>query len=285
MPCSCEGDCGCGCAIAIPVGPTGPQGVQGLQGPQGTTGIQGPTGAQGVTGATGATGLQGRGYRATSSDSEPIVSSGAKSFDTQSGLAYTVGARVRASAAASPTSYMEGLCTGYTESGSSGTITFTVDNWNGLIGSTYSSWNINLAGDEGATGPTATMGFNVNNRINPAYTGGTNGLALTPTVDLVQTMTMIATQNPIALFNFVITFALTNLNPNVYLRAVHSLIPIPTETVQSPIFIRKIGTATLIGFVYLDPTFPNEARFYIDNSATFTAVATEIKGHVIYRTY
>lgn len=69
---------------------------------------------QGVQGATGATGATGPGYAATSTTSIAIASSGSKAFTTQSGLAYSAGARVRVSDAAAPsTNYMEGVVTSY----------------------------------------------------------------------------------------------------------------------------------------------------------------------------
>ena len=72
-------------------------------------------------------------------------------FTTQAGLAYTVGARVRASSTANTANYMEGLVTGYNSG--TGVLTFNVDN-SGGSGGPFTSWNINLAGDVGATGPT-----------------------------------------------------------------------------------------------------------------------------------
>lgn len=114
--------------------------------------VQGPTGATGATGATGSTGATGAGYTATSVTSNTIASSGSKSFTTQSGLAYTVGARVRATDSANTANWMEGLVTAY----SSTTLTFTADLSSGS--GTLSSWNINLSGERGATGATGATG-------------------------------------------------------------------------------------------------------------------------------
>lgn len=85
---------------------------------------------------------QGRGYVATSTTSLAI-GTGSKAFTTQSGLAYTNGARVRASSAAGTTNWMEGLVT---YSGTTLTITVTKTNGSG----THADWNLNLVGEPGA---------------------------------------------------------------------------------------------------------------------------------------
>src|SRR5205085_854599 len=143
-----------------PVGPQGPQGSQGLTGatgatgttgPQGPIGLTGSQGPQGATGATGATGPQGAGYTAGSTTSLAI-GVGSKTFTTQSGLAYTVGAHVRAASNATPTSYMEGLVTSYVGS----TLVINADTTGGS--GTAADWNINLAGNVGATGASGSQG-------------------------------------------------------------------------------------------------------------------------------
>lgn len=94
----------------------------------------------------GVDGTNGPGYRATSTTNNTIASSGSKPFVTQTGLAYTVGARVRASNSTSV--YMEGPVTAYNPG--TGALTFTADY---AVGSgNFSSWNINLAGDPGTAG-------------------------------------------------------------------------------------------------------------------------------------
>lgn len=120
-----------------------------VRGPQG---IQGETGGQGIQGDTGLTGDTGPGYAATSATSNAIASSGSKTFTTQSGLAYTVGARVRATDSGNTANWMEGLVTSY----SGATLIFTADLSSGA--GTLSSWNINLAGERGATGSTGNTG-------------------------------------------------------------------------------------------------------------------------------
>jgi hypothetical protein len=98
---------------------------------------------QASIGQTGNTGATGPGYQATSATSF-LIGTGSKAFTTQAGLAYTVGARVRASSNANGANYMEGLATAY-----SGT-TLTV-NVSKVAGSgTFADWNINVAGDPGS---------------------------------------------------------------------------------------------------------------------------------------
>ena len=90
-----------------PVGATGPAGVTGATGPAGATGVTGPVGATGPTGATGAT---GPGFAASSTTSL-LIGTGSKAFTTQSGLAYSSGARVRASSAANTEIGRAHVCT------------------------------------------------------------------------------------------------------------------------------------------------------------------------------
>jgi hypothetical protein len=117
-----------------------------VAGEPGQVGPTGPQGAQGIPGDPG-----GPGYRATST-STLTITTGAHSFTTQTSLAYTVGARARASSSASPTNYVEGLVTSYSGS----TLIINVDRYNGT--GTFSAWNINLAGDTGAQGPGGPQG-------------------------------------------------------------------------------------------------------------------------------
>lgn len=107
--------------------------------------IDGEPGVTGSTGSTGSTGATGPGYAATSTSSLAI-GTGSKSFTTQAGLAYTVGARVRASSAGDTAKWMEGVVSSY-----SGTaLVVTVDKTNGS--GTLADWNINLAGEPGLSG-------------------------------------------------------------------------------------------------------------------------------------
>jgi len=104
-----------------------------------------------VAGDDGDDGDDGAGYLATSTTSVSI-GTGSKSFTTQSGLAYTAGARVRTSSAADTSNYMEGLVTAY--SGTTLVVNMTRESGSG----TFADWNINLAGDVGATGATGATG-------------------------------------------------------------------------------------------------------------------------------
>lgn len=92
----------------------------------------------------------GPGYAATSSTSLS-TGTGSKTFVTQSGLAYTAGARVRATSTGSG-DYMEGLVTSY--SGTSLAVNMTRNVGTG----THADWTLNLTGDVGATGATGSAG-------------------------------------------------------------------------------------------------------------------------------
>jgi len=105
----------------------------------------GPQGPAGATGAAGSNGSNGAGYLATSTTSLAI-GTGSTAFTTQAALAYSAGARVRASSAADGSNYMEGLATAY--SGTTLTINVTSTGGSG----THADWNINLAGQPGANG-------------------------------------------------------------------------------------------------------------------------------------
>jgi hypothetical protein len=130
-----------------PIGPVGATGATGFVGPQGATGV----GASGATGPLGPVGATGAGYTATSATAVTI-GTGSQNFATQTGLAYSVGARVRASSRATPTNFMEGLVTAY----SGGLLTVNVDLVSGS--GTPADWNLNLAGQQGASGPLGASG-------------------------------------------------------------------------------------------------------------------------------
>jgi hypothetical protein len=115
--------------------------------------FSGPTVAQcGIsTGAMGSTGPNGPGYAATSATSMAI-GSGAQTFTTQRGLAYSAGARARVSSTANGANYTEGVITSY--SGTS--LVLNVDTTGGS--GTHADWNLNLAGSVGQTGPQGPAG-------------------------------------------------------------------------------------------------------------------------------
>ena len=98
-----------------------------------------PAGDQGTPGPSGPS------YGATSTTSNSI-GTGAKSFVVPSGLAYLSGTRARATDAANTANWLEGVVTTY--SGTSLAINADVTSGSGTI----SQWNINIAGERGATG-------------------------------------------------------------------------------------------------------------------------------------
>ena len=126
-------------------GATGSAGPAGAAGAAGATGPAGPTGATGATGSAGGSGSNGAGYFATSATSVAI-GTGSTAFTTQAGLAYSAGARVRASSTADGTNYMEGLATAY--SGTTLTVNVTATGGSGA----HADWNINLVGQPGTNG-------------------------------------------------------------------------------------------------------------------------------------
>ena len=127
-------------------------GAPGATGATGTTGAAGAPGATGTAGTNGATGATGPGYTATSTTSNTIAT-GSKTFITQSGLAYSVGARVRIASTTTPADYVEGVVTAY--SGTS--LTVLVDTVGAGTGP-FTSWNINLAGNPGTNGAAGATG-------------------------------------------------------------------------------------------------------------------------------
>jgi hypothetical protein len=102
-------------------------------------------------GDPGSTGPSGPSYAATSTTSLTI-GTGSKVFTTQTGLAYQVGTRARATDAANTTNWMEGVVTAY--SGSS--LTLNVDGTSGS--GTIANWNLSVAGERGPTGTTGAAG-------------------------------------------------------------------------------------------------------------------------------
>ena len=110
------------------------------------TGLSYRDGQSGVPGTGGA----GPGYLATSTTSVAIASSGSISLTTQVNLAYTPGARVRATSAGSG-NWMEGVVSSYS---ASGVLVFTADLSSGS--GSHADWNINIAGARGSTGATGT---------------------------------------------------------------------------------------------------------------------------------
>jgi hypothetical protein len=126
-----------------PLGSAGTTGqVLSSQGP-GVLPIWSSAGGMGPPGPAGPT---GPGYIATST-STVTIGTGAQTFTTQAGLAYAAGTRVRVASSATPSSWMEGLITSY----SGTTMAVNVDLVSGS--GSFSSWNINVAGTQGAGNP------------------------------------------------------------------------------------------------------------------------------------
>ncbi len=123
----------------------------GTNGAAGATGATGATGAQGPAGSAGATGPAGAGYGGTSVTSL-VIGTGSKTFTTQAGYAYLIGARARASSAANTANFMEGLVTAY----SGTTFVVNVDTVGGS--GTHADWNFNVSGQAGAAGSNGTNG-------------------------------------------------------------------------------------------------------------------------------
>ncbi|SFN02519.1 hypothetical protein SAMN05216573_10773 [Bradyrhizobium sp. Rc3b] len=125
-------------------------------------------------GDTGSTGPTGAGYGGTSTTSLAI-GTGSKAFTTQAGLAYTNGARVRASSAANPTTdWMEGVAT---YSGTS--LTISVDKTNGS--GTHADWNFNVGGEPGTVGVSSIAGNTGAFTLGAGLTNATNVLLVDPT--------------------------------------------------------------------------------------------------------
>ena len=126
--------------------------------------ITGPTYLVTLSGS-GIQGSTGPGYAATSTTSLALASSGSKAFTTQQGLAYTAGARIRATSAGDVTKWMEGVVTAY----SGTTLTVTMDDANGS--GTFADWNINLTGESGVAGggSTAPAGTGVVKVVSGAF--------------------------------------------------------------------------------------------------------------------
>jgi hypothetical protein len=166
--------------ILGPAGSTGPAGPQGPVGSAWRAGAGAPANTLGADGdfylndttddvyqrqsgtyvvvanIGGAPGAAGPGYKATSTTSL-AVATGSQAFTTQAGLAYSAGARARATSAGAPTAWMEGNVTAY-----SGTLlTINVDAVNGT--GTHADWNINVSGLQGATGPQGPSGAGTGN--------------------------------------------------------------------------------------------------------------------------
>ena len=121
------------------------------------------------TGSMGSAGPTGPGYAATSMTSLAI-GLGTQTFATQSGLAYSTGARARVSSAANGANYMEGLITTYL--GTSLVLNVDATGGSGI----HADWNLNLAGS--LSSPVTARTYNT-----AAYTGITPSTPVPLTFD------------------------------------------------------------------------------------------------------
>ena len=120
------------------------------------------------------------------------INSGGKSLTTQSGLAYTAGARVRIASSATPSNYMEGIVTSY----SGTTMGVTVDTVGGS--GTIASWNINLAGNGGTPVYDASGNFQTSAHVVQGVVTQTTGNGVTVTLSGAAAFTSSSTYQCVA---------------------------------------------------------------------------------------
>ena len=122
-----------------------------------------------VTGeAAGPTGAAGKGYDATSTSTETIAGTGAKSITIQPNRAYVVGGRVRV---ANGANFMEGEIDAYDTI--TGVLDFSADYAEGS--GSFSAWTVSVAGARGATGPVGPSGGGGAPGAGVAYAVNTGG--------------------------------------------------------------------------------------------------------------
>lgn len=165
----------CTTVVALPTqGPRGPRGLDGPAGPIGPVGPMGPKGNQGDFGEQGETGA---GYAATSVTAHTLVDTGTLTFSTQTGLAYSAGARVRIYTATYD-AFMEGIVVSYDSV--YGTLVVDVllkqgaiSNPSGTPPDSASDWTINITGIPGLNplGGIGGMAYQEPNAV--SITGGT----------------------------------------------------------------------------------------------------------------
>lgn len=100
------------------------------------------------SGPTGAAGANGSGYSPATSTTSFTTTIGSQTVTTQAGLAYQPGAYVSVCWTVTPTNCVEGPVTSY----SGTTLILNVTKIDGTPG-TWASWNINVSGQPGASGP------------------------------------------------------------------------------------------------------------------------------------
>jgi hypothetical protein len=154
------------------VGATGTAGTNGSTGATGSNGVAGTIGATGTTGAIGATGTNGIGYGGTSNSPKTLGTGNGKSFNTQAGMAYIAGERIRLVDQTNSANYMDGVIVSYIGT----TIIANIDNFGGAGGSTVNNWNIGVGGNLGSAGAAgATGSAGATGAIGSTGLAGTNG--------------------------------------------------------------------------------------------------------------
>ncbi len=112
------------------------------------------------------------------STSSIVVSNGSKSLTTQANLQFTVGSEIKVTSTASPSNYLLGQVTAYTQL--TGEMTFTGT----ATGSgTFTAWSISLSGAQGPQGPTGPTGLTgpANSLVIGTVTSGTAAATITGT--------------------------------------------------------------------------------------------------------
>ena len=137
-----------------------------------------PQGANGVDGAPGSSDVVG------TSTSSVAIGTGSKSFTVvEADRGWGVGARLRASSSAAPSSFMEGIITAY----SSDALTILVDVVGGT--GTHADWTFNIAGVQGAKGDKGDQGdTGPQGPTGAPGADGSDGAAATVTVGTVTTV-------------------------------------------------------------------------------------------------
>lgn len=130
-----------------------------------------------VTALIGPQGPAGPSYQATSTSSVAI-GAGAKTFTVQSGRGYSAGQWLRVSNSSS--NYMEGTVTSY----SSTTLIINVPTGRAIGSGTFTSWNVNIAGDVGPANSLA-IGSVTTGAAGSSASATITGTAPSQTLDLV----------------------------------------------------------------------------------------------------
>ncbi len=162
----------------------------------GSDAVTGRSFADPISGIPG-TGGAGPGYLATSTTNFVIAAAGAVPLATQLNLAYTPGARVRATSAGTG-AWMEGVVTAYS---ATGLLTFTADTSSGA--GAHADWNINLAGQPGLGGVSSRGTFTLGGGVNlfavaDVNVTATSRIIITPTSQTASDLQAISAAEAVA---------------------------------------------------------------------------------------